>query len=190
MKRTQRNLFIIMTVMVGIYLVLVRLPPRITLWIAGALVAFGLALVVWGRDFFVARRLTKQRRWSEAVQRYEKFEKKLLAAPWPQLTVVLYLSFYTFDGVAVTRNNIAQCLMNAGDLDGAERQLRSALLRDPLYPVAYVNLGVVAGLRGDKKIAEREMLKAVHLGYNPAGAQRILRRALAQANETIDRLMK
>lgn len=190
MKRTQRNLFIIMTVMVVFYLVLVRLPPRITVWIALALLAFGVMTSLWGRNFLIARHLAKRRRHAAAIGHFEKFEKKLLAAPWPQFTVVLYLSVYTFDGVAVTRNDIAHCLIESGDLDGAERKLRSALLRDPLYPVAYINLGVVAALRGDKKLAEREMLKGVHLGYSPATAQRLLRRALTQANESVERLVK
>ena len=167
-----------MTVMVGIYLVLIRLPPQISIWLAGSLAAFALTLVLWGRDFLIARRHTRRRQWTQAARRYELFEKKLLAAPWPWLTVPLYLGIYTFDGVAVARNNIAQSLISAGDLDGAERCLRSALLRDPLYAVPYINLGVIAAMRRDKKTAEREMLKAIRLGYSPAEAQRQLRRAL------------
>lgn len=171
-----------MTVMVGIYLILIRLPPPISLWLSGGIIVFALGLILWGRDFLIARRHTKRRQWSEAARRYELFEKKLLASPWPWLTVPLYLGIYTFDGVAVARNNIAQSLISAGDLDRAERCLRSALLRDPLYPVPYINLGVIAAMRRDKKTAEREMMKAIRLGYNPAEAQRLLRRALEQGS--------
>jgi tetratricopeptide (TPR) repeat protein len=190
LKRTQRNLFIIMTVMVGIYLILIRLPPQISLGIAGGIIAFALALFLWGRDFFIARHHTKRRQWSEAAKRYELFEKKLLASPWPWLTVPLYLGIYTFDGVAIARNNIAQSLINAEDLDGAERWLRAALLRDPLYPVPYINLGVIAAMRRDKQTAEREMLKALRLGYNPAEAQRLLRRALELGKEIAGRTLE
>lgn len=179
-----------MTVMVGIYLILIRLPPQISLWLAGCLVAFALALMLWGRDLLIARHHTKRRRWSEAAGRYESFEKKLLASPWPRFTVPLYLGIYSFDGVAIARNHIAQSLINAGDLDGAERWLRSALLRDPLYAVPYINLGVIAAMRRDKPTAEREMLKAIRLGYNPAEAQRLLRRALELGNEAAGRMVK
>ena len=61
---------------------------------------------------------------------------------------------------------------------------RSAAAR-PEYAVPYVNLAVVAATRRDEAGARREMSKAVQLGYSPAGAQRILRRALDRANEKI-----
>jgi tetratricopeptide (TPR) repeat protein len=134
--------------------------------------------------------LTKRRRWEQAIERYERFEKKLLRARWSQLTVVLYLGIYSLDGVAIARNNIGQALMNAGDLDGAVRWLRSALQRDPLYAVPYVNLSVIAAMRKDETTARREMTRAVQLGFNPNSAQRILRRALAAANEQIGGMFK
>ena len=80
--------------------------------------------------------------------------------------------------------------MNQRELDDAERWLRSALQRDPLYPLPYLNLGVIAVMRQRKDLAESEMRKAVHLGYSPTGAQQLLRRALAAANGGMGGLMK
>lgn len=183
MKRPQRYLFIIMTVMVAVYLLLTRLPGEAGLALLAALALFALVVSVWGRDHFIARHHAKRRRWTQAVERYERFEKKLLRARWPKLTVMLYLSIYSLDGVAVTRNSIGQILLNAGDLEGAVRWLRAALQRDPLYAVPYVNLSVIAAMRRDENMARREMTRAVQLGFNPNSAQRILRRAIDAANE-------
>ena len=130
-KRTQRNLFIIMAAMVAFYSIVTRLPWQAALAVAGGALLGFFALAIWGRDFFVGRRHTRRREWSAAVESYQRFERKLLGARWRQLAVVLYLGIYTFDGVAVARNNIGQALMNAGDLDGAVRWLRAALQRDP-----------------------------------------------------------
>lgn len=183
MKRTQRNLFIIMAAMVAFYSIVTRLPWQAALAAAGAVLVVFIVMVIWARDFFIGRRHARRREWAKAVERHQRFEQKLLKARWRRATVVLYLGIYTFDGVAIARNNIGQALMNAGELDKAVAWLRSALLRDPLYAVPYVNLSVIAAMRGDESAARREMSKAVHLGYSPAGAQRILRRALAKAQE-------
>jgi hypothetical protein len=64
------------------------------------------------------------------------------------------------------------------------------LQRDPLYPLPYLNLGVIAAMRDQPELAEREMRKAVQLGYSPTGAQKLLRSVLAAANTGIGRLMK
>jgi len=176
-------LFIIMTVMVAVYLLLTRLPGEAGLALLAALVLFALVVCIWGRDWFIARHHTKRRRWAQAVERYERFEKKMLKARWPKLTVILYLGIYSLDGAAIARNNIGQCLLNAGDLDGSVRWLRAALQRDPLYAVPYVNLAVIAAMRHDETTARREMTRALQLGFNPNSAQRILRRALDAANQ-------
>ena len=138
----------------------------------------------------VGRYYSSRRDWAKALVRYQRFEKRLLKSRWRPLLVPLYLSIYTFDGVAVVRNNIGQTLMNQRELDDAERWLLSALQRDPLYPLPYLNLGVIAAMRQQQDLAEREMRKAVHLGYSPTGAQQLLRRALAAANTGMGGLMK
>ncbi|MGH8177817.1 MAG: tetratricopeptide repeat protein [Steroidobacter sp.] len=186
MKRTQRNLFIIMAAMVAFYSIVTRLPWQAALSVAAAVLVAFIAMAIWGRDYFIGRRHTRRRDWARAVESYQRFEKKLLSAPWHRATVVLYLGIYSFDGVAITRNNIAQSLMNAGELDRAVAWLRSALLRDPLYAAPYVNLSVIAAMRRDEATARREMQKAVHLGFSPAAAQRILRLALEKGSQRSD----
>jgi tetratricopeptide (TPR) repeat protein len=185
-KRPQRNLFVIMSVMMAVYLIVIRLPFEIVTWmLAACLVGFA-ALSIWGRDFLIGGRCSRQRRWQEAAERYKKFEAKLLAAPWRNLAIVLYFGIYTFDGVAIARNHVGQSLINLGDLDGAEQWLRRAMQRDPLYALPYLNLGVVAALRGDQQRATRQIGKAVQLGFNADDAQRLLRRLLANGGQPPD----
>jgi tetratricopeptide (TPR) repeat protein len=186
MKRTQRNLFIIMAAMVAFYSIVTRLPWQAALAVAGAVLAGFVALAVWGRDYFVGRRHARRRNWPLAIERLQRFERKALEAPWRRLAVVLSLSVYTFDVPALARNEIGQTFINANDLEQAATWLRAALQRDPQYAVPYVNLAVISALRRDAAAARRDMSKAVQLGYNVHAAQRILRRALESASSPTD----
>jgi tetratricopeptide (TPR) repeat protein len=190
MKRPQRNLLIILSALAVAWLVLLRLPFTLALWLAVALVVFGFGLVVYGRDFMIGRYRTGKREWRKAIDSYSRFERKLLASRLSVALVPVYLSLYSFDGVAIARNNIAQSLMNLNELDEAVRWLRSALQHDPLYAVPYTNLGTIAALRGDSATAQLEFRRAVELGFSPAGAQALLRRALAKANKEAGRRME
>jgi tetratricopeptide (TPR) repeat protein len=178
MKRPQRYLFIIMTVLLAVYLLLTRLPPVAALGLLVAIVLFVLASALWGRDLLIGRRHSKKKNFAKAVERYERFERKLLAIRWPRFAIVLYPNIYSFDGIAVTRNYIAQDLVKAKDFDRAVVWLRAALQRDPYYALPYVHLAVIAATRGDAHTAKREMTRAVQLGFAPVAAERILRRAL------------
>lgn len=180
MKRPQRNLTIIMSVLVGVYLLLTRLPLLAAAALLGVLLLFLLGAAVFGRDLLIARWHSRRRRFDKALQRYERFEKALKRARWNAWAIVLFPNIYSFDGIAVARNHVAQEFIKMKDVDRAVVWLRAALQHDPLYPVPYVNLAVIAAMREDALNAKREMTKAVQLGFNPISADRILRRALAK----------
>jgi tetratricopeptide (TPR) repeat protein len=182
MKRTQRNLSIVITAIALAYLILIRLPAVVALGAASVLVAIGILLAILGRDFMRGRYRASRRQWQQALTHYRRFEKKLLKSRISPVFAPLYLSVYSFDGVAIVRNNIGQVLVNLRELDQAEDVLRSALQRDPLYPLPYLHLGVIAAMRHQEDLAQREMRKAVQLGYSPNSAQKLLRSALAAAN--------
>jgi tetratricopeptide (TPR) repeat protein len=181
MKRTQRYLFSIMSALVLVWLLLTRLPPRAALWLLATLLGIALVLAVWGRSLLVGRFYFGRRNWRRAFEHYQRFERRLLASSVSGLAMPLYLGIYSLDGVAITRNQMAQSLLNVGDADGAEYWLRAALRRDPFYAVPYVYLGVLAALRKDIATAKREMGRAVELGYSAQAAQVQLSRALARA---------
>jgi tetratricopeptide (TPR) repeat protein len=180
MKRTQRNLFLIMAAMVAFYSIISRLPGIAALAVlAAALIGLGV-LAMLAREYFASKRLMKRRQWNAAIEKLKKLEQKLLNAHWQRASAVLYLNVYTFDGVALVRNQIAQCLINLDDLDQAVRWLRSALLRDPQFALPYVNLALIAAQRRDETTARREMSRAVQLGFSPVSAANLLRRALEE----------
>jgi hypothetical protein len=187
MKRPQRNLTIIMTVLLAVYLLLTRLPGVAALGLLGALVVFVLGAAVWGRDLLIAHFHSKKKRFAKARERYGRFERKLLGSRWPRLSIVLYPNLYSFDGIALARNCIGQEWVKSEDLDRGVVWLRAALQRDPMYPVPYVNLALIAAKRGDATTARREMTKAVQLGFDPRAAHRMLQRAL---DEESDEAMK
>lgn len=178
MKRTQRNLFIIMAAMVAFYSIVTRLPWQAAVAVCGAVLLAFAALAVWGRDYLVASRCRRRRDWAQAIARYRSFERRLAKGSWRRAAIVLFLNVYTFDGVALARNNIGRAQMEAGALDEAVKTLRSALERDPQFALPYVHLATIAARRGDAVNARREMSRAVQLGFSPIAAERILRREL------------
>lgn len=181
MKRPQRNLLIVLSALAVLWLVLFRLPPLLALWLAVAVVVFGCGLLLYSRDLLAGRYRAGKGEWRKAIERYSRFEQKLLASRLSIVLLPLYLNVYSFDGVAIMRNNIALGHINLNELDEAVRWLRLALQRDPLYAVPYTNLGTVAALRGETATARLEFRRAVELGFNPGVAQTLLRRALAKA---------
>jgi tetratricopeptide (TPR) repeat protein len=189
MKRTQRNLLIILSVIAASWILLRQLPLFTALYTLGAVLLVALVLTILGRDFFIGRYRARKRDWPKALERYQRFEKKLLTKRWSVILTPLYFGVYSFDGVAIARNNIAQALMNLGKLDDAEQWLRSALRRDPLYAIPYINLGIIAGMRGSETAARREIRRAVELGYSPVGAQQVMRKILARSNEGAGRML-
>jgi hypothetical protein len=170
-------------------LLLTRLPGEASLALLGTVLIFFAVIATLARDWFIGRRHAKRRDWARAIDRYQRLERTLLVAWWQRSAVTLYPSIYSLDSVAIVRNTIGQCFVQAEDFDQAVKWLRSALQRDPLYAVPYVNLSVIAAIRKDEANARRDMTRAVQLGFNPVTAKRILLRALSQAmaNEPDDR---
>lgn len=185
MKRPQRYLLAILSAIAVFWIVLIRLPPLISLWLVVAAVVFGFGLATFARDYLAGRWAFRRRAWRDALTRFEAFEKKVLETRLGFVLIPLYTSIYSFDGVAIARNNIAQCLIKLATLDDAERWLRSSLQRDPLFPVPYANLGTIAALRGDNAGAQLAFRRAVELGFSPTAAQDMLRQARAEFERTI-----
>ena len=183
MKLPQRNLFVILSALAVLWLVLLRVPWLATLWLIVALFVFAFGLAFYARDFLVGRFRMRRRDWRKAIESFAKFEKKLGETGLGFVLMPIYLSIYSVDGIAIARNNIGRSLLELKEFNDAERWLRSALQRDPLYALPYTNLGTIAALRADAKTAEREFRRAVELGFNPIAAQTLLRRALTEGEK-------
>jgi tetratricopeptide (TPR) repeat protein len=179
LKRPQRNLLMILSSIAVIWLLLRLLSWKVALGVAAALFVLALILMVVARHFLLGRYRSSRRKWEGAIASYRRFEQMLLTRKFGSIVSPLFLGVYTLDAVAVTRNHIGHALIQQRKLDEAEGWLRSALQRDPLYPVPYIELGTIAALRGQASFARQQFKKAVELGYSPARAQELLARLLA-----------
>lgn len=169
-----------------IWLVLRLIPPLIALWLAGVFLLAGVVLIFFVRHLLMGHYRMHKRDWTRAIERYQRFEKAVLTHRVTVIASALFIGIYTVDAIALTRNRIAQAMVRQGKLDDAEGWLRSALQRDPLYCIPYTQLGTIAALRGQERIARREFQRAVDLGFWPEHAQQLLSRALLQGRQRTD----
>jgi tetratricopeptide (TPR) repeat protein len=190
MKRTQRNLALILTAIAILWLVLRQFPLLTAMWVCGGLLALGVLVALLGIGFVIGRYRMRKKQWDRALERFRAFEQRLLLRRWTVILRPLFVGIYTFDGVALARNDIATCLMHLGKGDEAVQWLRAALQRDPLYAIPYINLAMVAAARDDETSMRRDLRRAVDLGYSPAGAQQILTRLLARSGSSLARILE
>jgi len=183
MKRPQRILLMILSSVAMTWLLLRLVPVTVAIGLGAVLLMVGLALAIWARHLLMGRYRMRRHDWHRAIGSFQRFERMMLTNRHGGWLQPLYLGIYTLDGVALARNNIGHALIRLGKLDEAEGWLRSALQRDPLYPVPYIHLGTIAAMNGQESAARRQFQKAVDLGYSPVTAQRLLARALASAKE-------
>jgi tetratricopeptide (TPR) repeat protein len=181
-KRPQRHLLMILSSLAVGWIILRLLPLRAALLLGAVLAIVAMIFAGWARHLIVGRFRARRHRWDKAIESYQRFEKMLLTNRLSGWLAPVHLGIYTLDGVARTRNLIAQALMELKRLDEAEGWLRASLQRDPLYAVPYTNLGTIAALRQQDAIARRHFQKAVDLGFSPDVAEHLFQRARQRAH--------
>jgi Flp pilus assembly protein TadD len=75
--------------------------------------------------------------------------------------------------------------MNLQRDEEARTDLECAVALDMLYATPHVNLAILAAQNGDEPVARKELEMAQELGYRSEGAQKLVRMALAKANQAI-----
>jgi tetratricopeptide (TPR) repeat protein len=73
-----------------------------------------------------------------------------------------------------TRNELAICLMEQGDIESARRELESALMEDPENIKIISNLGVLAARNGEKEKAEAFFRTVLEIDSNDPLAKQYL----------------
>jgi tetratricopeptide (TPR) repeat protein len=160
---------------------------RFYLWAATAgLVALAVGLLVPGRigghylrNLFLGRKLFDRHRFDESVGASNAFLADLRRQPWRRHFIYLQYAFYSWDVEAMARNNLGAARMELGNLEQAERDLQDALRRDPDYPLAYFNLGIIAHARGDADEGERLISAASERGYTGGPIDKAIERVAA-----------
>lgn len=139
-------------------------------------------ILIVGWQFFVARYLGKGKHWQAAIDHYKAFEARASKLRLGKVSLPVFMSIYTYSGVALAKNNMAFCYMNRGDLGEAKRLCHEALEIDPKYAVPHINLGVIAALEEDAEAADDWLQRGFELGYRNHGVQRQVRRIFAGVN--------
>ena len=189
MKRPQRNILLLVTTVFGYFLIDDHLSSNVKLSLGIALIVFGVLLAILCKDFLIARSRTKKHDWEGAIEHYNKFEMSIKSHQQRGINLPIFMSLYTFDGIALTNNNRAQCYMNVHRNQDAKNDLEFAVSLDKLYAIPHINLAILAAQKGDEPGAKKELELAQELGYKAKGAQKLIRSYLAKVNETIgDRL--
>ena len=180
MTRPNRNRlliggFVVGCLLLGNFLPIAWRAPFVLTLLLLSLVSFAFA-----RDFFIGRRHIKKQRWMEAILCFQRFESQLLSSALRRRLAWLAAGIYSFDPVAIARNNVGVVHLENGKLELAEAAFRSALERDPPYAVAHLNLAVVAARRSDKATMEQQLTHASRLGLTQRKIHARVRAALPQ----------
>ena len=189
MKRPQRNILLLVITVLGYFAVNDHLSSTVKLSLGIALIVFGVLIAILCKDFLIARSRTKKQDWEGAIEHYNKFERSIKSHQQRGINLPIFMSLYTFDGIALTNNNRAQCYMNVHRNQDAKNDLECAVTLDNLYAIPHINLAILAAQKGDESSAKKELEMAQALGYKSEGAQKLIRTYLAKVNVTIgDRL--
>lgn len=171
---------------VAVFLTVAAIVVTLLVWVAGPLGFFLAALLtilparlqgVFYRDFFRGRRQLAGGNPEEAIPAFERFLETIRARPGLKKLVWLQWAVYSPDMEVMTLNNLGAAHYHIGELDVAEGYLREALRLDPVYPVAYYNLALIAAGRDDDAEAERLLGEARRLGYTGGNVDQLIGRA-------------
>lgn len=149
--------------------------PLIVLFLASAIFFIPGRVQGWlWRDFFTGRRLLASGRREESIEHFDKFLKLVRKRPWLKKMIWLSWGIYTRNIEVMTLGNLGAAYIEVGKPDLAEQFLREAMSLDPECPIAYYNLGLLAGMRGHLEQANEYLLRARKLGYARGAIDKII----------------
>jgi tetratricopeptide (TPR) repeat protein len=128
-----------------------------------------LAVGLLGRPYFQARDLMRKKDWERAAVAMAGYEQQQSAGGWPGRLAFLYVGFYSYDGVAVARNNLGAIRLEQQRLDDAKRHFERALERDARYAMPWANLAIIAARQHDRAESDRCRERARALGFRRRG---------------------
>ncbi len=170
MDRTTRYKLIYFALLVVVAAVLFTLALVLDQWLAA--LGVGVLLFIPGRiqrhfwrDFHEGRKLLESGHPEEAIGCFERFIQKLQENPRLAGYVWLGSSLYTRNAEAMAHSNLGAARLYLHRAEEAEACLRRAIELDGQYPVPWVNLAVLAMLRGDTEEAKVDLLEAQSRGY-------------------------
>ncbi|HEY2068536.1 MAG TPA: tetratricopeptide repeat protein [Rhizomicrobium sp.] len=190
MSRTARYKIVYFTmlfggaVLAGAAFVVFRLSPlAVVTVLIGALIP-GRILGFFWRDLLKGLRLLNAREYPESKRSSERFLVEVHKRPWIRKLIWLGASTYSRDPEVIALNNLGAAEMQLGEHDAARRHLNQAIALDPLCPLPFVTLGIMARQAGDSAEAARCFAEARRLGYAHGLLDRIVRASQTRFAET------
>lgn len=178
MDRTTRYKLYYFGLLIVVAAVLFTLALILDQWLA----ALGVAVLLFlpGRiqrhfwsDFHEGRKLLESGHPEEAIGCFERFIQRLRENPRLAGYVWLGSSLYTRSAEAMAQSNLGAARLYLHQVEEAEACLRRAIELDSQYPVPWVNLAVLAMLRGDTEEAKVDLLEAQSRGYGNVSIDQI-----------------
>ena len=130
---------------------------------------------VW-RDLITGRRLMGAGRFEQAIPLFESFVARVEKKPWIGGLIWIAPSGYTVSAKAMALNNLGACRLELGELEDAERDLKSAIELDAEYAIPHFNLAIVDMARGQEERSEEHLEQARKLGYHGGAIDQMLDR--------------
>ena len=121
LTRPTRNILLLIAVVLSVFLV--DSNPLAAKLLA-VLVLVWLLLLSLSRHFLLARFLGSRKRWREAIAHYERFESTARRLRLGSVSLPFFMSIYTYNGIALAKNNMAFCYMNCDGRHAFRRQGR------------------------------------------------------------------
>lgn len=184
MDRTTRYKLFYFGLLAAIAAVLFTVALILDQWLAA--LAIGVLLFIPGRiqrhfwrDFHEGRGLLESGHPEEAIGCFERFIQRLRDNPRLAGYIWLGSSLYTRSAEAMAQSNLGAAWLSLHRMEEAEVCLRRAIELDNQYPVPWVNLAVLAMLRGETQQARVHLLEAQSRGMSRVSIDRI--RAAADA---------
>lgn len=135
----------------------------------------GRILGFFWRDLLRGLRLLNARDFAASKFHSERFLEYFRGHRWIRHLVWLGSSTYSRNPEVLALNNLGAAEIGLGEHDPARAQLNAAIALDPLSPLPFYNLGVLARAQGDTAEEERCFMQAWRLGYRNGVTDKIVR---------------
>ncbi|HEY2034268.1 MAG TPA: tetratricopeptide repeat protein [Rhizomicrobium sp.] len=165
-------------------LVYFRFAPIALLAVLLGLLLPGRILGFFWRDLLRGLRLLNAKDYAASKASSLRFLAEVRRRPWIKHLVWLGSSSYSRDPEILALNNLGGAEIGLREFDAAEQHLNEAISIDPLCPLPFYNLGVLAMAKGNSVEATRCFAEAKRLGYRGGLSDRIVRASQTRFAET------
>jgi hypothetical protein len=135
----------------------------------------GRVLGYFWRDLLRGLRLLNLREYAASKACSERFLAYYERQPWIRHLIWLGSGTYSRNPKAMALNNLGAAEIPLGETDAARRHLYKSIEIDPLNPLPFYNLSVLARVQGDVEGAARCSAHARALGFSRGVSDAIVR---------------